>query len=74
MPAAPPPCWPPSRRTRDAGAERTRLDTRTDLVEERALDARNGYREIPAFNSGPYAQHWFEKLLPARVDDAAVPR
>ncbi|MEU3915949.1 GNAT family N-acetyltransferase [Streptomyces sp. NPDC029721] len=45
------------------GAERMRLDTRTDLVEARALYARHGYREIPAYNSGPYAQHWFEKRL-----------
>ncbi|MFI5834140.1 GNAT family N-acetyltransferase [Micromonospora sp. NPDC051300] len=58
----------------DAGADRIRLDTRSDLVEARALYARHGYREIPAFNAGPYAQHWFEKSLPARVDDAAAPR
>jgi GNAT superfamily N-acetyltransferase len=57
-----------------AGADRIRLDTRADLVEARALYARHGYVEIPAFNDGPYAQHWFEKLLPARVDDAVVPR
>ncbi|MFD6640080.1 GNAT family N-acetyltransferase [Micromonospora chalcea] len=36
--------------------------------------ARHGYREIPAFTSGPYAQHWFEKSLPARVDDATRAR
>ncbi|MFD8148451.1 GNAT family N-acetyltransferase [Streptomyces sp. NPDC059708] len=48
---------------RALGAERVRLDTRTDLVEARALYARQGYREIPAYNSGPYAQHWFEKPL-----------
>ncbi|QLQ40458.2 GNAT family N-acetyltransferase [Micromonospora robiginosa] len=57
-----------------AGADRIRLDTRSDLVEARALYARHGYREIPAFNAGPYAQHWFEKSLPARVDDAAASR
>ena len=55
---------------RAAGAHRIRLDTRADLVEARALYARHGYREIPAFTAGPYAQHWFEKLLPARVDTA----
>ncbi|MFJ9344275.1 GNAT family N-acetyltransferase [Streptomyces sp. NPDC101733] len=49
---------------RSLGARRVRLDTRSDLVEARALYARHGYREIPAYNSGPYAQHWFEKLLP----------
>lgn len=48
---------------RGLGAVRMRLDTRTDLVEARALYARHGYREIPAYNSGPYAQHWFEKAL-----------
>ncbi|WP_405980851.1 GNAT family N-acetyltransferase [Streptomyces sp. NBC_00158] len=48
---------------RGLGAARVRLDTRTDLVEARALYARHGYREIPAYNSGPYAQHWFEKGL-----------
>ncbi|MFH7600149.1 GNAT family N-acetyltransferase [Streptomyces racemochromogenes] len=48
---------------RALGAVRIRLDTRTDLVEARALYTRHGYREIPAYNSGPYAQHWFEKPL-----------
>ncbi|MGW6875217.1 GNAT family N-acetyltransferase [Streptomyces xanthophaeus] len=48
---------------RAMGAERVRLDTRSDLVEARALYARHGYAEIPAYNSGPYAQHWFEKRL-----------
>jgi hypothetical protein len=22
-----------------------------------------GYQEVPAFNNGPYADHWFEKSL-----------
>lgn len=48
---------------RELGAERVRLDTRSDLVEARALYARHGYAEIPAYNSGPYAEHWFEKQL-----------
>ncbi|MFD3697512.1 GNAT family N-acetyltransferase [Streptomyces sp. NPDC058646] len=48
---------------RAMGAERVRLDTRSDLVEARALYARQGYREVPAYNSGPYAEHWFEKRL-----------
>ncbi|WP_405679994.1 GNAT family N-acetyltransferase [Streptomyces sp. NBC_00868] len=48
---------------RALGADRVRLDTRSDLVEARALYARHGYAEIPAYNSGPYAQHWFEKRL-----------
>ncbi|GIG87594.1 GNAT family N-acetyltransferase [Plantactinospora endophytica] len=40
-----------------------RLDTRHDLVEARALYARHGYREVPAFSASPYADHWFEKRL-----------
>ena len=40
-----------------------RLDTNRTLVEARALYARNGYREIPAYNDNPYADHWFEKRL-----------
>ncbi|MFG3706550.1 GNAT family N-acetyltransferase [Micromonospora sp. NPDC047670] len=50
-------------RARAAGIARIRLDTRSDLVEARALYARHGYREIPAFNDDVYAQHWFEKVL-----------
>ncbi|MGW7003119.1 GNAT family N-acetyltransferase [Streptomyces sp. NPDC054933] len=45
------------------GAALLRLDTRNDLVEARALYARLGYAEIPAYNNSPYAQHWFEKPL-----------
>ncbi|MET8121577.1 GNAT family N-acetyltransferase [Micromonospora sp. NPDC005291] len=48
---------------RTAGADRIRLDTRADLVEARALYARHGYVEIPAYSQGPYAEHWFEKRL-----------
>ncbi|WP_327283235.1 GNAT family N-acetyltransferase [Streptomyces sp. NBC_01205] len=48
---------------RALGAERVRLDTRSDLVEARALYARHGYAEIPAYKTGPYAEHWFEKPL-----------
>ncbi|WP_433384181.1 GNAT family N-acetyltransferase [Micromonospora sp. KLBMP9576] len=50
-------------RARSFGINRIRLDTRSDLVEARALYARHGYREIPAFNDGVYAEHWFEKIL-----------
>ncbi|MFI9061667.1 GNAT family N-acetyltransferase [Streptomyces sp. NPDC053429] len=50
---------------RDMGAERIRLDTRSDLVEARRLYARQGYVEIPAYNAGPYAEHWFEKPISA---------
>lgn len=40
-----------------------RLDTNRSLTEARALYARNGYREIAAYNANPYADHWFEKAL-----------
>lgn len=46
-----------------AGLTTARLDTRKDLVEARRLYARNGYVEIAAYNSSPYADHWFEKRL-----------
>ena len=42
---------------------RIRLDTRHDLVEARGLYAKHGYREVPAFNQEPYAEHWFAKEL-----------
>ncbi|MEU4678758.1 GNAT family N-acetyltransferase [Micromonospora sp. NPDC023737] len=58
----------------DAGADRIRLDTRSDLVEARALYARHGYVEIPAYSQDKYAEHWFEKLLPTAVDDVDGPR
>lgn len=48
---------------RAIGAERIVLDTRLDLVEARALYTRHGYREIPAYSSGPYAQIWYGKDL-----------
>ncbi|OKK19394.1 GCN5 family acetyltransferase [Streptomyces sp. CB00455] len=48
---------------RAMGAERLRLDTRSDLVEARALYARHGYAEIPAYKTDPYAEHFFEKRL-----------
>jgi len=40
-----------------------RLDTRHDLVEARSLYAAHGYREVPAFNDAPYAEHWFTKAV-----------
>ncbi|MFC8227107.1 GNAT family N-acetyltransferase [Streptomyces sp. NPDC057287] len=45
------------------GVRWIRLDTRNDLVEARGLYAKHGYREVPAFNRGPYAEHWFTKEL-----------
>ncbi|MEU5310640.1 GNAT family N-acetyltransferase [Streptomyces sp. NPDC021562] len=46
---------------RALGAERIVLDTRSDLVEARALYARLGYVEGEAHNDDPYAEHWFRK-------------
>ncbi|MEU8421123.1 GNAT family N-acetyltransferase [Micromonospora sp. NPDC048835] len=57
-------------RARAAGADRIRLDTRHDLVEARALYARHGYVEIPAYSQGPYAEHWFEKQLTFAAEHA----
>ncbi|HEY0503401.1 MAG TPA: helix-turn-helix domain-containing GNAT family N-acetyltransferase [Lysobacter sp.] len=48
---------------RDMGLHTLRLDTNRTLTEARALYARNGYREIAAYNDNPYADHWFEKRL-----------
>ncbi|WP_307849655.1 GNAT family N-acetyltransferase [Qaidamihabitans albus] len=59
---------------RELGARFVRLDTRRDLVEARTLYARLGYREIPAYNDGKYADHWFEKRLsPAPTPPARRP-
>ncbi|MFD7993690.1 GNAT family N-acetyltransferase [Streptomyces mexicanus] len=48
---------------RALGARRMILDTRSDLVEARALYARLGYRETGPHNDDPYAEHWFMKPL-----------
>jgi GNAT superfamily N-acetyltransferase len=48
---------------RAAGATRAVLNTRSDLVEARALYARHGYREIPLYTDDPYAQHCFARDL-----------
>ncbi|MFF5722419.1 GNAT family N-acetyltransferase [[Kitasatospora] papulosa] len=45
------------------GVRSIRLDTRDDLVEARGLYAKHGYQEVPAFNRGPYAEHWLAKAL-----------
>ncbi|MGW2324230.1 GNAT family N-acetyltransferase [Streptomyces sp. NPDC001700] len=45
------------------GVVRIVLDTRRDLVEARALYARHGYRDVPAFSEGPYAEVWMAKDL-----------
>jgi len=51
------------RRARELGATRVRLDTNVALEEALALYRSNGYAEVPAFNTEPYATHWFEKTL-----------
>lgn len=48
---------------RALGADRMVLDTRSDLVEARALYARLGYTETEAYNDDVYAEHWFAKDL-----------
>jgi GNAT superfamily N-acetyltransferase len=48
---------------RSRGITRLELDTRDDLVEARRLYERCGFEEVPAFNSGRYAEHWFVKNL-----------
>lgn len=48
---------------RTTGMRRLRLDVRADLVEAQRLYARLGYREVPAFNDSPYADHWMMKEL-----------
>ncbi|WP_435057498.1 GNAT family N-acetyltransferase [Streptomyces sp. bgisy060] len=48
---------------RTLGARRTVLNTRLDLVEARALYARHGYQEIPAYCTGPYMEIWYGKEL-----------
>ncbi|MEU9777002.1 helix-turn-helix domain-containing GNAT family N-acetyltransferase [Streptomyces sp. NPDC047968] len=51
--------------TRARGLGRTvlRLDSNGHLEAALALYRSCGYREVPAFNDEPYADHWFEKHL-----------
>ncbi|MER8014456.1 GNAT family N-acetyltransferase [Streptomyces griseoluteus] len=58
---------------RALGARRMILDTRTDLVEARALYARLGYTETERHNEDPYAEHWFTKDLSLPSVPAAAP-
>lgn len=51
------------RAARDLGARQARLDTRSDLIEARAMYAALGYREVEPFNDDPCAHHWFGKRL-----------
>ncbi|TCC00440.1 MarR family transcriptional regulator [Micromonospora zingiberis] len=51
------------RRAVAAGADLVRLDTNRNLTEAIRLYRNSGYHEIPAYNSNPYAHHWFAKPL-----------
>jgi DNA-binding MarR family transcriptional regulator/GNAT superfamily N-acetyltransferase len=46
-----------------SGAQVARLETNRALVEAIGLYRSAGYRERPAFNDEPFADHWFEKRL-----------
>ena len=46
-----------------SGAAVARLETNRALVEAIALYRSAGYREVPAFNDEPFADHWFAKRL-----------
>jgi ribosomal protein S18 acetylase RimI-like enzyme len=48
---------------REAGATVVRLETNRSLKEAIQLYRSTGYLEVAAFNSEPYAHHWFEKNL-----------
>lgn len=48
---------------RQAGVAVLRLETNRALTEAIELYRRSGYEEVEAFNSEPYAHHWFEKRL-----------
>ncbi|MEU0934686.1 GNAT family N-acetyltransferase [Embleya sp. NPDC005971] len=50
---------------RALGVRRIVLDTRLDLIEARTLYTRTGYREVPAYNDGKYAEIWYVKDLTA---------
>jgi ribosomal protein S18 acetylase RimI-like enzyme len=48
------------------GCRAVRLDTASHMTAAIALYRDLGYREIPAYNDGPNADHWFERDLPRR--------
>jgi GNAT superfamily N-acetyltransferase len=45
------------------GCRAVRLDSASHMEPTIALYRRLGYREIPAYNDGPIADHWFEREL-----------
>jgi ribosomal protein S18 acetylase RimI-like enzyme len=50
----------------ESGAPMARLETNRHLIEAIGLYRSAGYREVPAFNDEPFADHWFEKELSSR--------
>ncbi len=47
------------------GRDILRLDTNKTLTAAISLYHSHGYQEVPAFNTEPYAHHWFEKRISA---------
>jgi DNA-binding MarR family transcriptional regulator/GNAT superfamily N-acetyltransferase len=54
-------------RARSSDYRRVRLETNKSLKEAQQLYRNCGYREVAPFNDEPYADHWFEKSLPAKT-------
>jgi len=48
---------------RERGLDVLRLETNRSLTEAQAMYRACGYQEVAAFNSEPYAHHWFQKTL-----------
>jgi DNA-binding MarR family transcriptional regulator len=48
-------------RAQQGGLRTLRLETNGSLTEAIALYRKTGYHEVPAFNTEPYAHHWFAK-------------
>lgn len=55
------------RHAADRGVGVVRLETNRSLAEAIGLYRAAGYREVPAFNDEPFADHWFEKRLGRRA-------
>jgi DNA-binding MarR family transcriptional regulator/GNAT superfamily N-acetyltransferase len=51
------------RHAKEAGTRVVRLETNRTLKEAIQMYRSSGYREVAAFNTEPYAHHWFEKRL-----------
>jgi DNA-binding MarR family transcriptional regulator/GNAT superfamily N-acetyltransferase len=51
------------RHAAEHGASTVRLETNKTLVEAISMYRSAGYYEVAAFNSEPYAHHWFEKRI-----------